>query len=103
MNIFSSLFNKFFGNSRNRDSRVNEYDKTPAKVQIMRHALVVMQIKYGNSMYRLLVPKRLYVPYKEAMKRARKNKELSAMDKTRIYGYLNPEYHYAEYSYKRIH
>lgn len=103
MNIFGSLFNKFFGNSRNRNSYVNASDRTPAKVQIMRHSLVGMSIKYGNSMYRLFVPKRLYAPYKEAMKRARKNKELSAMDKTRIYGYLNPEYHYAEYSYKRIH
>lgn len=103
MNIFGGLFNKFFGNSRNRDSRVNESDRTPVKVQIMRHALVGMPIECGNSMYRLFVPKRLYVPYKEAMKRAEKNKKLSAMDKTRIDGYLNPKYHYAEYPCKRIH
>lgn len=72
MNIFGSLFNKFFGNSRNKHSRVNESDKTPAKVQIMRISLVGMPIECGNSMYRLLVPKRLYAPYKEAMKRAKK-------------------------------
>ena len=37
------------------------------------------------------------------MKREEKNKKLSAMDKTRIDGYLNPKYHYAEYPYKRVH
>lgn len=68
----------------------------------MRISLVGMPIECGNSMYRLLVPKRLYAHYKEAMKRAKKNKELSAMDKTRIDGYLNPKYHYAECSCKRI-
>ena len=103
MNIFGGLFNKFFGNSRNRNSRVNESDKTPVKVQIMRISLVGIPIECGNSMYRLLVPKRLYAPYKEAMKRAEKNKKLSAMDKTRIDGYLNPKYHYAEYPCKRVH
>lgn len=103
MNIFGSLFNKFFGNSRNRNSHVNESDKTPAKVQIMRHALVGMQIRCGIYMYRLIVPKRLYIPYKEAIKRAEKNKKLSAMDKTRIDGYLNPKYHYAEYPCKRVY
>lgn len=110
MNIFGNLFNNFFGNSRNRDSHVNASDRTPAKVQIMRHSLVGIRvnlvgipIKYSNYKYRLLVPKRLYAPYKEAMKRAEKNKKLSAMDKTRIDGYLNPKYHYAEYSCKRIH
>ena len=110
MNIFGSLFNKFFNNSRNRNSYVNASDRTPAKVQIMRHALVGIRvnlvgipIKYSNYKYRLLVPKRLYAPYKEAMKRAEKNKKLSAMDKTRIDGYLNPKYHYAEYPCKRVH
>ena len=110
MNIFGSLFNKFFSNSRNRNSHVNESDKTPAKVQIMRYALVGIRvnlvgipIKYSNYKYRLLVPKRLYAPYKEAIKRAEKNKKLSAMDKTRIDGYLNPKYHYSEYPCKRDH
>ena len=110
MNIFGSLFNNFFGNRRNRDYHVNASDRTPAKVQIMRHSLVGIRvnlvgipIKYSNYKYRLLVPKRLYAPYKEAMKRAEKNKKLSAMDKTRIDGYLNPKYHYAEYPYKRVH
>lgn len=103
MNIFGSLFNKFFGNSRNRDSRINESDRTPAKVQIMRSSLVGMQIRCSIYMYRLLVPKRLYIPYKEAIKRAEKNKKLSAMDKTRIDGYLNPKYHYAEYPCKRVY
>ena len=103
MNIFGGLFNKFFSNSRNRDSRINESDRTPAKVQIMRSSLVGMQIRYGIYMYRLLVPKRLYIPYKEAIKRAEKNKKLSAMDKTRIDGYLNPKYHYAEYPCKRVY
>lgn len=103
MNIFGSLFNKFFSNSGNRNSYVNASDRTPAKVQIMRHSLVGIPIKYSNYKYRLLVPKRLYAPYKEAMKQAEKNKKLSAMEKTRIDGYLNPKYHYAEYPCKRVH
>lgn len=81
MNIFGGLFNKFFSNSRNRNSHVNASDRTPAKVQIMRHSLVGIRvslddipINYSNYKYRLLVPKRLYAPYKEAMKRAEKNK-----------------------------
>lgn len=103
MNIFGGLFNKFLDNRRNKDSRVNVSDSTSAKVQIMRIGLIGMPIMCAGYMYHLLVPKRLYAPYKEAVKRAEKNKELSAMDKTRIDGYLNPKYHFAEYLRKRVH
>ena len=88
MNIFSNLFNKFFG------------DKN--KNHLTRKNLVGMQTACGNFIYHLFVPNRLYIPYKEAMKRAEKNKKLSAMDKTRIDGYLNPKYHFAVYPRKRI-
>ena len=89
MNIFGNLFNNFFYN-RN-------------KSHITKSSLVSMQITCDNFIYNLFVPKRLYTPYKEAIKRAEKNKKLSAMDKTRIDGYLNPKYHFAVYLRKRIH
>lgn len=89
MNIFGNLFNNFFYN-RN-------------KSHITKSSLVGMQITYDNFIYNLFVPNRLYIPYKEAIKRAEKNKKLSAMDKTRIDGYLNPKYHFAVYLRKRIH
>ena len=89
MNIFGNLFNNFFYN-RN-------------KSYITKSSLVGMQITCDNFIYNLFVAKRLYAPYKEAIKRAEKNKKLSAMDKTRIDGYLNPKYHFATYLRKRIH
>lgn len=88
MNIFSNLFSKFFSD-RN-------------KSHFIKSSLVGMQITCGNFIYHLFVPNRLYVPYKEAIKRAEKNKKLSTMDKTRIDGYLNPKYHFAVYPRKRI-
>ena len=89
MNIFGNLFNNFFYN-RN-------------KSHITKDSLVGMQIACDNFIYNPFVPNRLYTPYKEAIKRAEKNKKLSAMDKTRIDGYLNPKYHFATYPRKRIH
>lgn len=88
MNIFGNLFSKFFSNKN--------------KNNCTRKSLVGIQIACSNFIYHLFVPNRLYVPYKEAIKRAEKNKKLSAMDKTRIDGYLNPKYHFAVYPRKRI-
>lgn len=58
---------------------------------------------WGNGVYRLLVPKRLYKKYADAQHRVDKHKELTPMERTRLYGYLNPKYHFADYPRKRVH
>lgn len=104
MNIFGGIFNRFMGNNgRSSGHRINYDDKTPVKVQIMNNALCGMEVECASYFYRLRVPKRLYNAYKKSLKKDKANKELTAMDKTRLYGYLNPKYHAAEYPRKRVY
>lgn len=104
MNIFGGLFNRFMGNNgRNSGHRINYDNKTPIKVQIMNKALCCIEVECAGYLYRLNVPKRLYNAYKKSLKKDKANKKLTAMDKTRLYGYLNPKYHVAEYPRKRVH
>lgn len=104
MNIFGGLFNRFMGNNdRSGGHRINYDDKTPIKVQIMDNTLCGMKVECAGYLYRLRVPKRLYNAYKKSLKKDKANKELTAMDKIRLYGYLNPKYHIAEYPRKRVH
>lgn len=100
MDIFKGLFRNFF---RSNQSGRNYEDKTPYKVQVMRKALTGMNVECAGGVYRLLVPKRLYKKYADAQDRADKHKELTPMEKTRLYGYLNPKYHVADYPRKRVH
>lgn len=39
----------------------------------------------------------------EAVMCVDKHKELTPMERTRLYGYLNPKYHFANYPRKRVH
>ena len=104
MNIFGSIFNRFMGNNgRNGGHRINYDNKTSIKVQIMNNTLCSMEIECAGYLYKLKVPKRLYNAYKKVFEKDKANKELTAMDKTRLYGYLNPKYHTAEYPRKRVH
>lgn len=41
--------------------------------------------------------------YADAQHRVDKHKELTPMERTRLYGYLNPKYHVADYPRKRVH
>ena len=104
MNIFGGLFDRFIRNNGKSDNhRINYHDKTSIKVQIMSNAHCGMVVKCAGYYYKLAVPKRLYHTYKESLKQKEDNKELTAMDKTRLYGYLNPKYHSAEYPRKKFH
>lgn len=47
--------------------------------------------------------KRLYKKYVDAQHRVDKHKELTPMERTLLYGYLNPKYHFADYPRKRVH
>lgn len=67
----------------------------------MNKTLTGMNVECAGVVYRLLVPKRLYKKYVEAQDRADKHKELTPMERTRPYGYLNPKYHAATYPCKR--
>lgn len=103
MNIFSSFFNRFMrNNGRSSSHRINYDDKTTIKVKIMNNALCGMEVEYAGHLYRLNVPKRLYNAYKKSLKKDKANKELTAMDKTRLYGYFNPKYHAACYPRKHV-
>lgn len=73
------------------------------KQQKMYDALMLMSICIGSNFYCLRVPKNLYMEYKKAEKREADGKKLSAMEKTRLYGYLNPRYRAATSPKKRIH
>lgn len=98
MNIFKGLFINFF--TSNQKDR-NYEDKTPYKVQVMRKGLIGMNVECAGRVYRLLVPKRLYKKYADAQNKVDRHKELTPMERTRLYGYLNPKYHAATYPRKR--
>lgn len=100
MDIFKGLFRNFF--TSNQKGR-NYKDKTPYKVQVMRKSLTGMNVECAGRVYRLLVPKRLYKKYADAQDRLDRHKELTPMERTRLYGYLNPKYHVADYPRKRVH
>lgn len=93
-----SIFNNLFGYNLTN----NNVDKTPVKVKAMLKALDPYIIFNGNSIYRILIPKRLVKKYNKAVKRLENGENLTPMDKTRIYGYLNPKYHAATSPRKRI-
>lgn len=104
MNIFGGLFNRFMGNNgKSGNHRINYNNKTPIKIQIMDNALCGMKVECAGYIYGLKVPKRLYRVYKEYLRRKQTKQELTAMDKTWLYGYLNPKYHTANYPRKRVH
>lgn len=73
-----------------------------AKQQKMYNALLFYSAVIGSRLYVLRVPKRLYEKHKKAVEREAKGKKLSAMEKTRLYGYLNPIYRAATSLKKRI-
>lgn len=100
MDIFKGLFRNFF--TSNQKGR-NYEDKTPYKVQVMRKGLIGMNVECAGRVYRLLVPKRLYKKYADAQNKVDRHKELTPMERTRLYGYLNPKYHFADYPRKRVH
>lgn len=100
MNIFKGLFRNFF--TSNQKGR-NYEDKAPYKVQVMRKGLIGMNVECAGRVYRLLVPKRLYKKYADAQNKVDRHKELTPMERTRLYGYLNPKYHVANYPRKRVH
>lgn len=94
-----SIFNNLFGVNSVKNVSVN---KTPIKIKVMLKALDPYIIVNGNSIYRILVPKRLVKKYNKAVERLENGENLTPMDKTRIFGYLNPEYHAATSPRKRI-
>ncbi len=88
-------------------NRINEYhlnieDKTPVKVQIQRKALCNMFTRFGYTIHEAVVPKRLYKKYAEAFAKNEKGEKLTAMERTRLFGYMNPIYHSAIYPKKHV-
>lgn len=65
------------------------------QIKKMYDALQSIDTVIGCFIYRISVPKRFQRLYEEAKEREDNNKKLSTMDKTRLYGYLNPRYHSA--------
>lgn len=100
MDIFKGLFRNFF---RSNQPGRNYKDKAPYKVQVMRRGFTYMNVECAGRVYSLLVPKRLYKKYADAQDRLDRHKELTPMERTRLYGYLNPKYHFADYPRKRVH
>jgi len=72
------------------------------KQQKMYDALEGVSTIINYRIYRLIVPKRLQRPFEQAHERKSDGKKLSAMEKTRLYGYLNPKYRTATCLRKRI-
>ena len=72
------------------------------KQQKMYGALQGVDTVINGYVYRILVPKRFQRPFEEANEREADGKELSAIEKTRLYGYLNPKYRAATSTRKRI-
>lgn len=70
--------------------------------QKMYDALEGVSTIIGGYIYRLIVPKRLQRSFEQAHERESDGKKLSAMEKTRLYGYLNPKYRAATSPRKRI-
>lgn len=100
MDIFKGLFRNFLEVIKKVETmRI----KTPYKVQVMRKGLIGMNVECAGRVYRLLVPKRLYKKYADAQNKVDRHKELTPMERTRLYGYLNPKYHVANYPRKRVH
>lgn len=94
-----SIFNNLFGvNSVNNGN----IDKTPIRIKIMLKALEPHLIVSGSNFYTVLVPKRFVKRYNKAIEREENGENLTPMDKTILYGYLNPEYHAATSPRKRI-
>ena len=62
------------------------------KQQKIYDALIFYSEVICSRLYIRRVPKRLYKEYKKAVEREAEGKKLSAMEKTRLYGYLNPIY-----------
>ena len=62
------------------------------KLQRMHDSLQGIYVVIGSSIYRNLAPKRLVRAHEKAKERESKGKQLTAMEKTRLYGYLNPCY-----------
>lgn len=103
MDIFKGLFRNFF---RSNQPGRNYNNKTPYKVQVMLKGFTGMNVECAGRVYRLLVPKRLYdtyAVYKEHVDNKKKIDELTPMERTHLYGYLNPKYHAANYPRKRVH
>lgn len=71
------------------------------KQQKMYDALEGVDAVINSWVYRLLAPKRLVRAFEKAKEREDKGKKLTAIERTRIYGYLNPRYRAACYSRKR--
>ena len=72
------------------------------KLQKMYDALEGVSTVISGRIYRCIVPKRLQRSFEQAREREYDGKELSAMEKTRLYGYLNPKYRAATSTRKRI-
>lgn len=100
MNLFNGIFNRFLNNS---NVRINYSNKTPIKIQVMNKALYGINIISGSYIYKLLVSKRFYKRYNDAYKLMLQNKELNALEKTYLNGYLNPKYHFANRPSKHIY
>lgn len=62
------------------------------KQQKMYDALEGISTISNYCIYRIIVPKRLQRSFEKAHERESDSKKLSAMEKTRLYGYLNPKY-----------
>lgn len=73
------------------------------KEQKMYDALEGINAVINGCVYHLLAPKRLVRAFEKAKEREDKGNKLTAMERTRIYGYLNPRYRAACYPRKRIH
>lgn len=99
MNLFNGLFNRFLNNS---NVRINYSDNTPIKIQVMNKSLYGINVTFGSYIYKLFVPKRFYKGYNDAHERVLQNKELNALEKTYLNGYLNPKYHFANQPSKHI-
>lgn len=73
------------------------------KLQKMYDSLQGIYVVIGSSIYRNLAPKCLVRAHEKAKERESEGKQLTAMEKTRLYGYLNPRYRAATSPKKRIH
>lgn len=58
----------------------------------MHDSLQGIYVVIGSSIYHNLAPKRLVRVHEKAKERESESKQLTAMEKTRLYGYLNPRY-----------
>lgn len=72
------------------------YDYFMGKFRTTKNTEVIVFDK-GGYVGPLGLSKKLYKRYIEADEKLRKNKHLTAIDKTHLYGYLNP-YYRAAYS-----